>query len=419
MLGKGIGAGVWSGLRPATIQPPVDIVAERGYAQYPIVPVLRAGIATRRTEAGLIVTEAANAHRYDWTTGARALLLEGDTTNICIHSEDFTNWGGENQTPTKFAAIAPSGEMTANRLTENTANGQHRTIRTGLSITSGKTYVATVYAKSANRSVRMVLFSGGAEWNAAAVFNLQTGVVSGIAGATVITAKMDLLFDGWYRIELRSTAVGSTANAQMICNLVEGANAIYTGDGVSGAYIWGAQIEEGLRASSYIKTTAATAARVFDRAEVIDISSADLADGYTLFADFDSFEASGGFDRVAQLDNGSDANRHMIRYSSGAGTLDAVIDDSSVTQALYPRSLDVSQRVKCAFTVGPNFFCGAFNGASSTEDLAVNYTAPTILRIGQAFVGNGRPRRIRVRAVTIHAGIRTRADLEAMTAIAA
>jgi hypothetical protein len=76
MLGKGIGAGNWSGLHAPIIQPPVDIVAARGYGQYPVVPLTRASTATYVDADGTIKTAAIDEPRFDWTGGERALLLE-------------------------------------------------------------------------------------------------------------------------------------------------------------------------------------------------------------------------------------------------------------------------------------------------------------------------------------------------------
>lgn len=243
MLGRGIGKGAWSGLRAPTIQPPVDIAAARGYAQYPIVPLARPSAATYVTAEGLIATAAANEHRYDWTTGQRALLIEPPATNICIRSESFENWASLNASAVVNVAAAPSGDMTADQIVENTVNNQHRLTRSGVTISSGKIYVASIYAKSANRGLRLTFFDGAGAWNAAAVFDLQTGTVGVPSGTTVVSATITPCPDGWYRLELRAKAVASASAAQLLLGLTNGGNVSYAGDGASGAYVWGAQIE--------------------------------------------------------------------------------------------------------------------------------------------------------------------------------
>ena len=109
MLGKGIGAGVWSGLRASIIQPPVDIVAARGYGQYPVVPLTRASTATYVDVHGVLKTAAVDEPRFDWTGGERALLLEAAAMNL-LTTQTFVSHAG---TGLNRDSIAASGVFPA------------------------------------------------------------------------------------------------------------------------------------------------------------------------------------------------------------------------------------------------------------------------------------------------------------------
>src|SRR5690606_6361431 len=68
--------------------------------------------------------------------------------------------------------------------------------------------------------------------------------------------------NGWYRLEFAGTASFGTTNVWTIMTLLDNSgNSSYTGDGVSGIYMWGMQLEEKQYPTTYMATTSSTAIR--------------------------------------------------------------------------------------------------------------------------------------------------------------
>ena len=103
-------------------------------------------------------------------------------------------------------------------------------------------------------------FNCDSAFNAKTTFNLSTGVVSntGTGSATITSAG-----SGWYRCTITGTATITNATASIflqVNNTVTTANDdTFTGDGTSGIFLWGAQLETSTFARTYQVTTTAAA----------------------------------------------------------------------------------------------------------------------------------------------------------------
>jgi hypothetical protein len=221
-----------------------------------------------------------SAPRFDHnpTTGeSLGLLVEEARTNLLTYSEQFNDaaWSASGASITANAVTAPDGTITADKIVEDSANSNHWVFRNP-SFTSGTTYVASVFAKAAERTQVHVQVGGTSAFGGLtfAIFDLttQSVVSSGNSPVTSITSHGN----GWYRLTV-SKAATATASPQLQIGVASGNANSYTGDGTSGIYLWGAQLEAGAFPTSYIPTTTTAVTR---SADVASISGSNFSSWY-------------------------------------------------------------------------------------------------------------------------------------------
>jgi hypothetical protein len=195
----------------------------------------------------------------------RSTLIEMAATNLAIRSEALDNgtWIKEGVSIGADVIQAPDGLSTADSLTEDTSSGNHRAYQ-GVTITSGATYAASVHFRASGRFRCALEFGNGSDV-ISMFFRADTGTfTTAFTGGGVLTrAYVAQRLDGWWRLVI----VGSIPNTTgfLICRLLDANGTVsYVGNGSSSASFWGAQLELGSFATSYIATTSASVARSAD-----------------------------------------------------------------------------------------------------------------------------------------------------------
>lgn len=148
------------------------------------------------------------------------------------------------------STLSPDGlTVTADKSVETIVLGTHY-VQNSASHNAGTVYTFSVYLKAGERTRGRLQLSStiGTGYYS---FDLSAGTITlGLAGATS-GATIASVGNGWYRASLTyaptSTAVGGIA----IYTLDASGNVSYTGDGTSGFYVWGSQIETGSSVSTY------------------------------------------------------------------------------------------------------------------------------------------------------------------------
>ncbi|QIG66676.1 tail host specificity protein J [Rhizobium phage RHph_TM16] len=231
----------------------------------PVAVVARASTGTYFDADGILKTAANNVPRYNYTpsdlSAVGVLLAEAAGTNLILQSQTFDNasWTKTNLTVTANAIAAVDGTTTADKLTEDTtASAVHQTAQQ-FAVTSGQSYVGSTFFKagSAGRLLRVTMGAAFAS-NCWASFDPVTELVT--LGADAVAAGFIKCLDGNYRVWVKGTAT-STGNATLYISMQTSTSPVYTGDGTSFIYVWGAQAEQGAAMTSYIPTTTATVTR--------------------------------------------------------------------------------------------------------------------------------------------------------------
>jgi len=161
--------------------------------------------------------------------------------NLYQLSQSFTDvsWNKNNITLTSGISD-PLGGSNAFKLTENTANSSHTL---GLAVTpTAIPHTMSIYAKKGERNW-IVLRLGAVNTS----FNLDTGTFIASANPAAISNEGN----GWYRCSVTSSA-GTQGSYRMS---TDGVTDSYTGDGTSGVFLFGAQLERHEFARAYIPTT--------------------------------------------------------------------------------------------------------------------------------------------------------------------
>lgn len=222
---------------------------------------------TRVNISGLLAATSAPRFDYSPTSVGTSLgvLAEAASTNIVLYSEQLNNaaWTAGNATVTADAAVFVDGATTADLLKENTALGSH-SISQNVTVGTGNKTVS-VYAKlaSGTRYLQLREFGVGAG-KAYANYNLSTGAVVNSAGTELLSATITNAGNGWYRCTLSFNAAVSNTGVALYLSNGTTENPNYTGDGTSGIYLGGVQVEAAATASTYVQTVAAAVTRSAD-----------------------------------------------------------------------------------------------------------------------------------------------------------
>jgi hypothetical protein len=330
----------------------------------------------------VLQTAAAGVARFDHnpiTGESLGLLIEEQRTNLLLRSEEFDNaaWKKGNASDLSVSpnqAVAPDGTLTADRVYENTTiTNKYLFNSPGITISASLAYTGSVYAKAGERSRLILGLWNGSNYQLVQ-FDLANGTIlqEAVAGIGAITA----VGNGWYRCSVTRTpgvtttffGIGPYINANI--GTLTGNFPSFTGDGFSGIYIWGAQLEAGAFPTSYIPTTTAQVTRSADAASMTgtNFSSWYRADRGTVYSEANRFSNAATFPAVFQIDDGTDSNRINTEIRNTTGTVfgSAVLNGSNV--AGLGSAAVGSSYAKLAFTFKVNDFAFSHNGTTALTD---------------------------------------------------
>jgi hypothetical protein len=180
-------------------------------------------------------------------------------------SEYIGSYTPERATITSNVDTSPEGVVNATSFVEDSATGRHRT-QTAISVTSGSTYTLSMFAKIASGS-RLLCLNADFLFNARAYFDLVNGDVEGTDSGS---ASIEDYGNGWYRCSITGTSSYTGTSVAYLGLEVGTSDSGYAGDGTSGHYWYGIQVEAASYPTSYIPTYGTAASRAADIANLTD-----------------------------------------------------------------------------------------------------------------------------------------------------
>jgi len=240
------------------------------------------------------------------------ILVEPSATNLVEYSEDFSNsyWAKSDVTISTAPVAAPDGTMTA---THVTSTGDNSFMYKG-GFQAGQTL--SIWARTVSGS-------------GTCYFNSQNG-------GTLVTVT-----DQWQRFEVPLNNINA-----YVTNL--------RGDStLDELYIWGAQVEAGSFATSYIPTSGSTAVRAADN---LVISGSDFTDFYN--------QSEGTFYVESVLNDGTSSAKYLF---------DAIQSTDALNRVASYYVIDVLKTQISASTLQVNAVIGNQPSANVLSRMALSY----------------------------------------------
>jgi hypothetical protein len=323
-----------------------------------LVTFARASSGTYVDSAGVLRTAATDVPRFDHnplTGESLGLLVEEQRTNLRLNSATYQPSSGGTPAAYTVDQVAPDGTTTGSRQTAATP----RTFEDYTGIANAL-YTFSFYCRVTSGT---------------AAFSIQ---LKNAASDTVITSDTSpVATTAWRRFTISGTTAGATPGARVELVGV-----------VPGFVLWGAQLEAGATASSYIPTTTAAATR---SASLADLISSAIANNIRSF--YVEFSSPAVGTRGAASLNDNTANERIEVITSGTDPR-LVVRDGGVEQAnINGGTVTAGVKTRVAVRISANDFAISINGSTAATD--TSGTLPTVdrLMIGRTQAGeylNGR-----------------------------
>jgi hypothetical protein len=300
--------------------------------------------ATRVNSSGLIEIVNANLPRFDYdpvTLAAKGLLIEESRANKLLQSNFAASWSSTGSpTVTLNAAVSPDGTTNATQITSS-PGGVFRAVFQDVATTAAA-HTFSIYLKSAtgtNQTMRI--------W---------ADTSPSISATVTVTSE-------WQRFTVSGTT-DTTARVQI--GVDGSANAF-------DVYAYGAQLETGAFATSYIPTTTTSLTRNTD---AVSMTGTNFSDWYnasegTIAVQGDTLTVSnsGSMTICSLLLNSSNVTRFWM-WSGQPANLRYGVVASGATSADIAKAITANTRFNAVGSYKTNLFQYALNAGATTADIS-------------------------------------------------
>ena len=319
----------------------------------------RTSDATRINKDGYVEVVGSNIPRLDYTNGScPELLMERASTNLLTYSEDLTQWskfssGGTTPVISSNVGISPNGELTADKI--EFFNDGVGLVTRNVTVDDAEQHSLSIWMK-------------GEIGGEVIEIHFRNNASQGSGSQSYI------LTTDWVRYKLEDlTPLQASAGLQI-------RNASTT-EGKT-IFVWGGQVEESVKSTSYIPTESGTVTRSIDKVDdltTIDVSS----DDWTLFVDVNYTDTAENNSRIS-INDGDDDNAIRISHNQNTEetTVSRLLGGSSSGYYSVLSVSDYGYKMKIAVVstaTGYDLYC---NGAFVVSRTAGRIDMSTMTNIG-------------------------------------
>jgi len=248
-----------------------------------------------------------------------------------------------------------------------------------------------------------------------AIFDLTNGVVLAQGN---FSADIEPYGNGWYRCYGTFTAASTVTSFIYIRGADSLGNAAYDGDGTSGFYVYGAQLEQGSYPTSYIPNhSGGSVTRGADLATGAgDATTFNDSEG-VLYAEINALKYPVDVNNWLSITDGTNANSVAIQFETNS-TLSGRIEVGGVNQAFITTSVDYSNFIKVAFKYKENDFAWWVNGVEvGTDSSGITFPSNTLNSLQFAYGSGGNNWAGNVKQVLVFNEALSDADLATLTTL--
>jgi hypothetical protein len=324
------------------------------------------------------------------------LLMEASRTNLILQSQDLTtSWSNDSSSTSANSTAAPDGTATADTVVESATTAPHGVFQ-AVTITAAATYSASVFVKAKERTKGFIQVMDVATSliGFRVFFDLTAGTLNNpvaLTTGTITSSTITPYANGWYRVSVTGAIGGVITAARLyIASATVDGSTSYAGDGASGIYFWGGQVEAGNLPTSYIPTTTASITRTADSC-TRTLGAEFSATAGTVFVNGRTGPANNADNYFASLGSSAGVNDYrLLRQATTTTVFNSVFSTSTNVALLSLGNAANFSTTKIAAAYAVNDFAATLNGSTIQTDVAGAVpVSPTTLKLGTALDGTG------------------------------
>jgi len=276
-----------------------------------------------------------NIPRVDYLNNSNgSLILEPQRSNLVTYSESLISSPWFSGTGTENADVSPDGTQSATLITNDLT-------RQNISVTI-QSYTVSVFIKGGNFKLELGSVFGSQSF---VIFNISTETFTSV-GTSVNNYGFYKYTNGWYRIYLTATPSSIGIGQVQLKPEIP----------ILGMLMWGAQLEQGSYATSYIPTSGSTVTRNADVCSITNVADRIGQTEGTLFLDID-FINTGGLQILLSAHDGA-SNKRLEIWANGlevngfiGGSVNIAIGNTTISEGRHKLALAYNQSGDQAFYV--------------------------------------------------------------------